>query len=123
MLKKILILLFMINTSGFAYSQEYIESKDTSEESHQSSPAGIKEKNLFLNWVNSKAYAADKKIEKERLRKDWKEMLGIDVFSPYFKAKKVQKWVKDKARIKLLNIEGEPSLDRNRIQYKFKINF
>ncbi len=124
MLKRMIILLFMISTAGFVYPQECAGNKDTSEESSQSSTE-IKEKKSFLNWINSKAYAEniDKKAERKRLRKDWEKMLGVDIFLPYFKAKKVENWVKDKAKIKLFNMKGKPSLSKDRIQYDFKINF
>ena len=79
----------------------------------------------MLEWINSKAYAAsiDRETEKKMLRKRWKKMLGIDVFYPYFKAKEVEKWVKDKASIKVFKIKGRPELKEDYIKYIFKIKF
>ncbi len=79
----------------------------------------------MLEWINSKAYAAsiDRKTEKKILRRKWKKILGIDVFYPYFKAKEIEKWVKDKASIKVFKIKGRPEFKEDHIKYIFKIKF
>lgn len=80
---------------------------------------------LFLNWINSNAYAAtiDKDEEKRILREKWRKMLGLDIFYPYFKAKQVEHWIKQKASIKVHKIHGKPQFNDNQIKYIFKIKF
>ncbi len=80
-----------------------------------------KNKKGFLNWINN-AYAQSID-EKKILRKKWKDMLGVDIFYPYFKAKEVEDWIKEKARIDFFKLKGEPEFRRNQIQYIFKLKF
>ena len=81
--------------------------------------------NAFSVFLNKKAYAAniDKKEERRILREKWKELLGMDIFYPYFKAKEVEDWVRDRASIKIFNIKGRPKFENNQIKYTFKIIF
>jgi len=91
------------------------------------STAPIKEKtiNSFLNFINKEAYAAvvDKEEEKRMLREKWKELLKIDIFYPYFKAKEIEDWVSDKAKIEFFNIKGRPKFEDEQIKYIFKAKF
>ena len=79
----------------------------------------------FLNWINTKAYAASTNQEDEKtiLRKGWEQMLGVDIFYPYFKGKEVEAWLKEKASIKLFDIKGKPEFDDDQIKYIFKVKF
>jgi len=79
----------------------------------------------FLNWINNRAYAAsiDKRDERKILRQKWKKMLGVDIFYPYFKAKEVEDWVKEKTSVRFFKIKGKPEFDENQIKYIFKIKF
>jgi len=79
----------------------------------------------FLTWVNTPAYAEviDKNKERKRLRKVWKKMLGVDIFYPYFKAKEVEHWVKEKAKVQFFKIKGKPEFSNDKVQYIFKIKF
>jgi hypothetical protein len=135
---KWLLFLLIVSMGSFVYSQEEIESGQTNDlEVEVSSvdkplssqaPSALKknrEKYPFLNWINTKAYAAtiDESEERIRLRKAWKRLLGADIFFPYFKAKEVEEWVREKAKIKFFNIKGKPEFNRNQIQYIFKIKF
>ena len=92
-----------------------------------SRPTPNKEKttNSFLDFINKKAYAAtvDKKEEKRILREKWKELLKIDIFYPYFKAKEIEHWVSDKAKVEFFNLRGRPKFDDDHIKYIFKMNF
>jgi len=60
---------------------------------------------------------------KKILRKKWKEWLGIDIFYPYFKAKEIEDWVKDKCSIKLFKMKGRPKFEKDRFTYTFKTKF
>lgn len=79
----------------------------------------------FFDFIDKKVYAAtiDKKEERRILREKWKKFLGLDIFYPYFKAKEVEKWVRDKASIKIFNLRGRPKFENNQIKYTFKIKF
>ena len=84
-----------------------------------------KPRNPFLDFINSEAYAANKDEEDEKkiLREKWKELLGIDIFYPYFKAKELEDWIKDRVSIKIFGMKGRPKFDRNQIIYTFKARF
>ncbi len=83
--------------------------------------------NFFERWFNSIAFASpsDGNKEKIKLREDWKEFLGIDIFYPYFKAKEVENYVKEKTSVNFLNMKGRPEFDEgsNQIRYIFKKKF
>lgn len=90
-------------------------------------PVVLKEKtvNYFLDFVNKNAYAATIDEGKERgiLREKWKELLRIDIFYTYFKAKEVEEWVSQKASVNFFNIKGQPKLENSQIKYIFKVKF
>jgi len=79
----------------------------------------------FPTWMNVYAYAGTlrEEEEKEYLRKEWEEMLGMDIFLPYFKAEEIESWVKEKAKLNFFKMKGEPKFRRNQIQYKFNFKF
>jgi hypothetical protein len=81
--------------------------------------------NSFWEFVDKKAYAAtvDEKEEKKILREEWKKLLGVDIFYPYFKAKEVEGWVSDKASLEFFKIRGRPKFENNQIKYIFKVRF
>lgn len=124
MLKRLLILLILLNLTMPLYAQKEIE---LNKEAEVSTPALTKKKTIkaFFDFIDKKVYAAtiDKKEEKRILREKWKKLLGIDIFYPYFKAKKVEKWVRDKASMKIFNIKGRPKFDNNQIKYTFTVKF
>ncbi len=108
--------------------------KDSPEDPHLSSkepPKTIHEENKksFLTWINSEAYANQMSTqrnegnEKKRLRKRWKELLGIDIFMPYFKAKEMERWVREKTSVHLFKLKGSPQFKDNQVKYIFKIRF
>lgn len=81
----------------------------------------------FLDIFNNKAYAApvDKDEEKNKLRKDWEDLTGVDVFYPYFKAREIEDWVGEKTKVKFLKMRGKLRLSEknNQIKYTFSIKF
>jgi len=113
----IFIIIFLVGIKGHSQMQEEIL------EEIKKKPT-VSQKKMFLNLLNN-AYAEGikKKGKKEVLRKEWKKMLGIDIFYPYFKAKEVEKWIKERASIHFLKIKGEPSFKKDKVQYIFKIKF
>lgn len=81
--------------------------------------------NYFLDFINKKAYAAvtDEKQEKKILREKWRELLGIDIFYSYYKAKEIEEWISEKAKIEFFHIEGKPKFEDDQIKYIFSIKF
>lgn len=128
-MKKILILVCVLTLALPLYAQESESppKKDSTEVEVFTSPLEQQKKttNSFLEFIGAKAYAAtlDEKEEKEMLREEWKKLLGIDIFYPYFKAKEVQDLVSEKASVEFLKIKGRPKFENNRVQYIFKIKF
>lgn len=111
------IIIFLISTKGYSRIQEEI-SKEIKKKVISTS-----QKKAFLNLINTAYAETIKKSEKKVLRKEWKKMLGIDIFYPYFKAKEVERWIKEKASIYLFKIKGEPSFRKDKVRYIFKIKF
>ncbi len=61
--------------------------------------------------------------EKEKLRKKWQNLLGVDLFYPYFQAKEAESWISNQAKIELFELTGKPEFQRNQVTYNFKIEF
>ncbi len=87
----------------------------------------IRNKDKFGRWFNSRVIISrrDDKREKEELREKWEEFLGIDVFYPYFKAKQVQEYVKDKTRVEFFKFKGRAEFEEGSgsVRYIFKKKF
>jgi hypothetical protein len=85
-----------------------------------------KKKSLF-GFFKSKAFAAskDQTDERKKIREDWKKLLGIDIFYPYFKAKEIEHVVQEKTSLKILDLKGRPEFSENykEIDYIFKKKF
>lgn len=86
-------------------------------------PAGLGKK--IPGWLNHYAFAdeMDGKSSREKLRSQWKNLLGVDIFLPYFKAKEMETWVKEKAQTSFFKMKGEPEFNTNRLDYIFKVKF
>ena len=110
-------------------SQLATEAEKTSEEAlSETAQTSKPEKTAisrFLDFINKKAYAAkiDKKEEKRILREKWKELLNIDIFYPYFKAKEVEDWISDKTKVEFFNFRGRAKFEDGRFKYTFKLKF
>ncbi len=78
----------------------------------------------FLRFVNESIRAAiEEKEEKKVLRQQWQELLRMDIFYPYFKAKEVQGWISEKASVKFFNLKGKPEFENDQIKYIFQVKF
>ncbi len=78
----------------------------------------------FLSFINESIRAAiEEKEEKKILRQQWQELLRMDIFYPYFKAKEVEEWVSQKASVKFFNLKGKPEFSNNQIKYMFRVKF
>lgn len=77
-------------------------------------------------WLDASVYAKPVITEDDErtiLRKKWSKMVGFDVFYPYFKAKQVETWVKEKTSVRMFKFKGRPEIKSNRFRYVFKMNF
>lgn len=78
----------------------------------------------FLNFINESIRATiGEKEEKKILRQQWQELLRMDIFYPYFKAKEVEEWVSEKASVRFFNLKGKPEFSNNQLKYSFRIKF
>lgn len=79
----------------------------------------------FSEWVNTAP--SDKQIDEsaERIviREQWKRNLGIDIFSPYFKAKELESKVREKTSVRVFKLKGKPEFKNNEAKYIFKLKF
>jgi len=79
---------------------------------------------FLLSWINQAAYADPiENDDKNAIRKEWENILGVDIFEPYFAAKKAEKWVKERASVSVLSAKGSPEFDKHGVKYIFKIGF
>ncbi|MFH0826806.1 MAG: hypothetical protein V1923_02830 [Candidatus Omnitrophota bacterium] len=64
-----------------------------------------------------------KKEEKEIIREAWKEWLGVDIWYPYFKAKEIEDWIKDRFRVKIFRFKGRLKFEKEQVAYTFRMQF
>ena len=122
--------LFLFTLNSVTYTQNAgQEAKNSPEISQKEEKSPVidyeeKEKRSFLSFISSRAYADPiERDDKKAIREEWKKLLGVDIFVPYFKAKEAEEWVREKASIKIFNIKGKPKFDKNQVQYIFKVGF
>ncbi len=78
----------------------------------------------FINFINESIRAAiEEKEEKRILRQQWQELLRMDIFYPYFKAKEVEDWVSQKTSVMFFNLKGKTEFSNNQLKYSFRIKF
>lgn len=84
----------------------------------------------FSDWINARNYSIhiDRDKEREKVREEWRQALGMDVFSPYFKAEEIKNKVEKKASVKTFKIKGtrikgKPRIKKDEAKYIFSIKF
>jgi len=90
-----------------------------------------KKNTAFLAFMNSEIHTVSLydgeenkgKSEKEILREKWSNLLGIDIFLPYFKAKEIEDKISEKASIKIYKMKGKPVFENSQVKYVFKTKF
>lgn len=65
----------------------------------------------------------DNRSEKEKVRRQRKRALGIDLFFPYFKAKEIAKKTENKTKAKVFRLKGEAKIEEDEVKYIFKLKF
>ena len=61
--------------------------------------------------------------EQQMLRQAWQDAFGIDIWYPYYQARKVEGWVKKKCSVRIFKLKGEPLIEKGRVMYSFKTAF
>jgi len=81
----------------------------------------------IIQFFKSKAFAAEQNVDDERkkIRAEWKEFLGLDVFYPYFKAQEVENYLQEKTKMRFFNMPGKAEYNKNsrELKYIFKKKF
>jgi predicted transcriptional regulator len=68
-------------------------------------------------------YNTPKVSEEKMIRQEWAKVFGIDIWSPYYKAKEVEAWVKDKCSVRVFKLKGKPEFSKGGFTYVFKTRF
>ncbi|GEM_PF-3041371 len=108
--------MMLIREKGYAGERVYVSYRDT------------QEKLAYTRYnFNFKTQITDNSNTnsdgKEVLREKWRDLLGVDIFYLYFKAKDVEEWVKDRLSVKVFHIKGRPQFKKNSISYVFRASF
>ena len=88
--------------------------------------AFLNRKPLIRSVSEDTSVSEDKKQgknEKEILREKWNDLLGIDIFMPYFKAKEIEKKISEKTSLKIYKMKGKPVFENSELKYVFKTKF
>lgn len=87
----------------------------------------LKIKNMHDSVVNramfSKLYSQPNVDEKKMIREEWKKALGMDVWSPYYKVRDIEKRIKKKLGVKIFKFKGEPEFSKKKFIYSFNMKF
>lgn len=72
----------------------------------------------FKDYINT---SVSKLETKEELRNEWNQVLGFDLFAPYFKVKELEQFVRNKCSITLFGFKSELEISNkyNTIIYSF----
>jgi hypothetical protein len=83
-----------------------------------------KQKNLTVDRrVFNALYNKRKLDEKKLIRMAWKKVFGLDVWYPYYKAKEIEDWVKERFSLRIHGFKGRPKFENDQILYVFKKKF
>jgi len=79
----------------------------------------------FAEWLNTESQnkQIDEQAEKIAIREQWERGLGIDLFSPYFKAKELESMVSEKASVRVFKIKGKPEVREDSAKFIFRLKF
>jgi hypothetical protein len=82
---------------------------------------------MYWAWLNSKTFAKsfDQDSEKVQLRRQWQDLLGVDVFMPYFKVKEAEEFVSNKTKVSVFNFRGKAHFNESKkqVEYIFRRKF
>lgn len=72
---------------------------------------------------NCRRFTEIKKEDPGEVRRQWQEFLGFDVWYPYYKEKEIEGWVRQKFRVRIFRLKGEPQFNSKGFTYIFKSIF
>lgn len=128
--KKILCLIFVFSFSLPLYAGQTPAVQETEQKAKEAKKIIFPRKlppqvRSFWDFINRKAYAFTINTEKEeeKLRGEWQSVLGLDIFYPYYMAKEIEDWVKDKGSLAIFQLRGRPEFSKNQVRYIFKLRF
>ena len=82
---------------------------------------------IYWSWLNSKSFVVrfDQEGEKNILRTQWQELLGVDVFMPYFKVKEAEEMVSNHTKVTVFSMKGKAHFNESKkqVEYIFKKRF
>lgn len=82
---------------------------------------------VYWSWLNSSVVANDRRaeFEKKQLRRQWQDLLGVDVFMPYFKMKEAEGFISDRTKVTVFTIKGKAHFNekKKQVEYIFKKKF
>lgn len=82
---------------------------------------------VYWSWLNSAAIPSEQQrdLEKKELRRQWQDLLGVDVFMPYFKMKEAEDFISDKTKVTVFNMKGKAHFNESskQVEYIFKKRF
>jgi hypothetical protein len=82
---------------------------------------------IYWSWLNSKSAAKsfDQDDDRKQLRQQWHDLLGVDVFMPYFKVREAEDFVTSKTKVTVFNFSGKAYFNQKRkqVEYIFKKKF
>ena len=82
---------------------------------------------IYWSWLNSESFVKSKNedVDRKLLRRQWQDLLGVDVFMPYFKVKEAEDFIADKTKVTLFNMKGKAHFNESRkqVEYIFKKRF
>lgn len=82
---------------------------------------------IYWSWLNSRDFIGkiSQDDERKQLRSQWQELLGVEVFMPYFKVKEVEDVVSSKTSVTFFNMKGKARFNDNykSVEYIFKKKF
>ncbi len=66
---------------------------------------------------------ANQEREREELRQEWKNLLGVDIFYPYYQAREIESWISDRVKVEVFHLSGRPEFENNQATYTFRVEF
>jgi len=78
---------------------------------------GQREKKAGREILNAFYVKIEEGEERRKIREKWTQTFGIDVWYPYFKAKEVERWVKERISFRIRKLKCKPRFERGLARY------
>jgi hypothetical protein len=81
----------------------------------------------YWAWLNSKTFVKrfDPDLEKKELRRQWHDVLAVDIFMPYFKVQAAEDFLSNKTKVTVFSFSGKAHFNESKkqVEYIFKKRF